>query len=676
MKPLRLAILGVLSALLLLSNLGVTEAAPPAKELQGLFGVVSAIRSTPEVTFVTVDTSSGPLEVRALEVTKVWVPSRGSTSVQDVLVGDAVAVFLTTDGEDYRQAIRILVKPEQPVHARHFVGVVTQVEEDGTITLRDYQGNQISAEALEDVPHLQPGELVTAVLNHDPPTGALVITGLERAGDSQDRIQAALKGALEMKASANLEALKTRLADNSARHLSLLQEVSQRVPPGAREGILSRWRQEEEQHTRVLSRWDVGKLSAEVSGVISALDGERRRVTIAPPDLEPVEVSIDSATRIQAQGRDLRWDSLGVGDRALTRYDLQTRAASRILVLPPASLQPGIADILLPMVGNGELTGVVTGVSAGASAATVTIRPTAPTGAAPLTFTVLASSAIWVDGRRAELGAALGRPVSVSFDPAARALVELDTLSPEDPKQKAAWGVVHSFLPKKKEDLGEPLPGNFFVITIDDEVLALHHTRETVIRRDGRQVSINEVRLGDLVRPNTRYLAASKELVLLSLKSPRPASVRGTVQGVATTPQGQHRVTIIGDTLDMITVSVTAETELTRQGKPMRFAEVVVGQRVLQGAYEPTSLKAVSLNLERLRSLRVSGVITDINQAKVTVTITPARGETVQVTVTEGTRITGNGKASARFADLQEGARVRTASYDPDTGEAQHLVIH
>jgi hypothetical protein len=179
--------------------------------------------------------------------------------------------------------------------------------------------------------------------------------------------------------------------------------------------------------------------------------------------------------------------------------------------------------------------------------------------------------------------------------------VELDTLAVEDPKQKAAWGVVHSFLPKKKEEVGEPLPGNLFVLTIDDEVLALHHTRETVIRRDGRQVSINEVRLGDLVRPNTRYLAASKELVLLSLKSPRPASVRGTVQGVATTPQGQYRVTIVGDTLDMITVSVTGETELSRQGKPVRFADVVVGQRVLQGAYELTSLKALSLNLEPLQ---------------------------------------------------------------------------
>jgi len=103
---------------------------------------------------------------------------------------------------------------------------------------------------------------------------------------------------------------------------------------------------------------------------------------------------------------------------------------------------------------------------------------------------------------------------------------------------------------------------------------------------------------------------------------------------------------------------------------------VVVGQRVLQGTYEPTSLKALSLNLEPLRSRRLIGVITDINQAKVTVTITPARGEAVQVTVTERTRITDKGKASARFTDLQKGARVGTGSFDPDTRQAQHLVIH
>jgi hypothetical protein len=72
----------------------------------------------------------------------------------------------------------------------------------------------------------------------------------------------------------------------------------------------------------------------------------------------------------------------------------------------------------------------------------------------------------------------------------------------------------------------------------------------------------------------------------------------------------------------------------------------------------------------------VTGGITDINQPKVAFTITPTRGEAVQVAVTEGIRITGKGKASAQFADLQEGARVRTGSCDPDTREAQRLVIH
>lgn len=584
MNTLKLGILGSLASLFLLGSVGVAWASSSSQaEQRGVFGVVSEIAQAPDGTRLNLDTRDGLVTIAATSETTVRVPGRESASVGDVAIGDSVAVLAL--GGDARS---ILIKPDRPVRSSHFVGVVTRVEEDGTVSIVDDRGNQISAAAVGGVSGLRPGELVTAILNRDLDTDALSITGLEGAIENLDRIQAALDGAQQSTVRATLETLKTRLANNSARHLTILQEVAQRVSSTVESVILEELGEAVEAYAPVLARFDAGNPSAEVSGVIGVIDSERRQLTIERPDLEPVDLPIVMDTSIQVLGRDIGFGALSVGDRVVARYDIEAQAASRILVLPGGRLDQRQADVLLPMVRQCEISGDIS-VDLLASPPTVTISPTAPEGGQLLTLTVSEGSVILANGEPVELvSTLLVGPMAASFDPESLALIELDTLSVDASREKTVAGVVHSFVSKTT------LSGNFSILAADGQVLTFNHKEfpETVIRRDGRQVSISEVRLGDLVRPNTRYLTDSKDLVLLSLKSPGAAKVRGVIRGVTTTAEGQKRITISSERLEVITLLVTFDTELA------------VGQRVLNADYDPISLEATRLDLGPLSSLR------------------------------------------------------------------------
>ena len=56
----------------------------------------------------------------------------------------------------------------------------------------------------------------------------------------------------------------------------------------------------------------------------------------------------------------------------------------------------------------------------------------------------------------------------------------------------------------------------------------------------------------------------------------------GAIRGISETSRGEAQVTIISDRSDVLTVSLTAATQLTRQGQPVTAAELAVGQRVVQ----------------------------------------------------------------------------------------------
>ena len=90
------------------------------------------------------------------------------------------------------RAVSILVRTELPVRTGHLTGIVTSVDEDGSITLRSREGKQITTLALGDLQEIQTGELVAAVIEQDSASGGLAVTGLDRASASLERIAGGL----------------------------------------------------------------------------------------------------------------------------------------------------------------------------------------------------------------------------------------------------------------------------------------------------------------------------------------------------------------------------------------------------------------------------------------------------------------------------------------------------
>jgi hypothetical protein len=636
---------------------------------QGLFGTVSAVsgdhpRAVAGETDIKLDTASGSVEITSTPGTVVRIPGWESATVDSIAVGDPVAVLVSGG-----QALNILVRTPLPVRTSHFTGVVTSLDDDGSIGIQDQAGGHLSAPALEDTPGLRLGELVTAVVEQDLRTGGLLITGLDRAVDSLDRIQSALDQARQTNAGAKLASLRRRLAENGARHLTALDQASQNLAPSVR----GRARQELDSvlgtYASAFSRSGAGTPKAEAMGIITAIDGRSRRVTVSPPGLEPVEVTITGNTSIEFPGRPGRFDLLDLASRVAVRYDVATRTASRVRVLLSETLGDGPAGSLLSIVQRGEITGTVTGLDLEAGSPIVTVRD--PVNGNTKELTATENSVILAGGEPVEVSTLAGAVVAVSFEPGSSSIIELDThtlLASE----ATVSGVVQSFIPKT-------MPGNVSVLTPEGRVRTFNRTEETLIRRDGRQVTISQVRLGDLVRPGTRYRAGSeRDLVLLSLRSVRSAPVHGTIRGVTTAPGGETRVTLSNNWLELVSVLVTGDTQIVSQGKPVPAGDLAAGQRLLSGTFDPVSTEAVRLVLGPPKALQLRGEITEVDENLSAITIAPRRGDPVRLFVLESApvRISLRGNPDSRLSDLRVGQRVRAGFYDAGSMEAIRLVIN
>lgn len=679
MRISNLAILAALSALMLFVTAGAGPSKQAGQTLEGLFGTVSSISPGTEVTLITLQGEAGPVEISANAETQVRIPGERQATTADLALGDPVSVRAASDSEMGTLALSILVRPDRPVRTRHFTGVVTSVEDDGTVGIRDRQGNEIAATILYEVPGLRPGEVVTAALDQDLLSQSLLITGLDRATKALDRILAALENAEQSQAADVLEALRGRLAENGAHHLTILDNASQQVAPPLRARVRQEKDSVQNAYSEALNGFRAGPPAMQVSGTISDIDGLRQRLTIDARDLASTEVAVTSESSIKFRGRPLQFRDLDLGNRVIVCYDLNTDAAIWITVLAGEVLGPELADLLLPMAGSGEIAGTVIAVDTlDPEAVTITIEDLA-TGR-PMELVVTNESVILPGNGVGELASLPELQVIASFDPESLAIIKLEEL-PLAADESTVSGVVHSFI-------GKGLPDNFSILTGQGEAMTFSHTPGTVIHRDGRQVSINEVRVGDLVRPSTRFrgsiaagpstTGAGQVLVFLGLKSPEPASIKGTIRGIGESSQGDGWVTIFSDRSEVRTVSLTVTTQLTQQGQPVAASELAVGQRVVNGTYDPISGEAIRLMLEPSRSKQVRGEITGLDETRMAVTITPRQGEPVELMVLESTpaRITLRGNPSPRFSDLQIGNQVRIALYDPETSLAYRLVVN
>ena len=567
----------------------------------GVFGTVESV--TPSK--ITLETGSGPVTLSIDDGTAVAIHGWKSPSVSNITSGALVAIM--ADGP---RALSVLAVLGRPARTRHFTGIVAASAPTGSvgagssdvrnITLWDDSGRQITAiaaETLTDALNGAPvGEVVTAVLEQDLSTGSLTVTAIDRALASAERLYEAL--ALNQKidspqATANITNLRWRLAEHGVRNLSIL--VNNQPYEGWREAIAGA----DGAYTRLFSEHHIGAPSADVTGLVTAIENAMggsgtRQVTIQPASGQAVMVKISDATPVALFGERIRSGQLDLASRITVRYAISGNDANRVTVMAGNTLSDDASAKLAARAGLGEVQGTLMDVRA--TAALITILD--PATGQPVTLQTGGQSAgrfpgaaVYRDGNPVDLDPSMeGSNVFARFDPASHRLLELESLKPLSGEELVS-GVVHSFIPKFAD-------GNLTIRTTDGRLRSFTHNAGTSIRRDGLRVSIQDVRLGDLVRPNTRVRLSdgtggqAREIVVLSLKAPQPGLTTGVIRGLTGGFGGQVRVTVSNIWLDMISLKVTSQTAITQLGRTLGAQDLKVGQNVALASYDLVTLEA------------------------------------------------------------------------------------
>ena len=550
----------------------------------GIFGTVTAVAPSE----ITLRTGSGPVTLSIDAATIIRIHGWGSPSVSNIALGTPAAVL--TEGP---RAVSVLAVPSRPVRTRHFTGLVAGPGPGKNLTLRDDSGRTVTANIMEGVGAVTVGELVTAVLEQDLATGNLTVTAIDGAAESARRLFAALDlnlsseepgGSSGSGGQDNLSALRWRLTEHSAAHLSNLIALDA--------GSLAAAQQ---LYSPVLTRHRAGKPSADVTGMVTLMNSATGQITVQPEQGRPVTVRVGETTPVALFGERVRSGQLDLASRVTVRYSLSGMDASRVAVLAGNTLPDDASAQLALSAGRGEVQGIL--IDAG-SPAIITILDRAAGRQISL---ITAKATILRDGAPAVLNSGMeGANVFARFDPDSFQLLELESMTPLHGDELVS-GVVHSFIPKAAE-------GNLTIRTPDGRLRSFTHNINTVIRRDGLRVSINEVRLGDLVRPNTRVRTPDTpkgragEIVVLSLKAPEPGLVTGIIRGVSGGPEGYIRVTVSDIWLELISLKVGPGTDITQQGRTLAVDDLAVGQEVTYGSYDPVTLVAGQLKLNPPRA--------------------------------------------------------------------------
>ena len=552
-------------------------------EALGVFGTVTSVSPAE----LTLETTSGQISLATDSETTVTIHGWGSPSVSNIAKGTLVAAM--TDGQHADSVLAVLTRPAQ---TRHFTGILAGIDDSGNLTLQDNSGRQITAitsEISDFIGLTSVGEVVTAVLKQDLATGDLTVTAIDRALAGAERLNAALalnQQIDSVQASTNISALRWRLAEHGVGNLTMLVDSQ---PYDATEGAL---KGAGEFYAKVFSENQIGTPSADVTGLVTSIDSANGQITVQPVSGQPVMVKISANTPVALFGERVKSGQLDLASRITIRYSISGNNASRVTVMAGNTLSKVSAAQLAATAGWGEVQGVLTDVGPETQ---VTIMVDRATGEQISLQT--AGSAVLRNGMTVKLDPSMeGSEVFARFDPISYRLLELESLTPAR-NEELVSGVVQSFIPKVAD-------GNLTIRTPDGRLRSFTHNTDTAIRRDGLWVFIQDVKVGDLVRPNTRVRSLdggeekAGEIIALSLKSAEAGLVRGIIRGVTAGLGGEVRVTLSNIWFDLISLKVDSKTAITQQGRTLGVQDLVVGQGISLASYDPVTLEAGVLALD------------------------------------------------------------------------------
>jgi hypothetical protein len=565
-------------------------------DVSGVFGMVTSALGSK----FNLQTDSGPITFSIDSDTTVAIHGWDEPSVTNIALGAPVAIMAY--GSDAESVLAVMGRP---VRTRHFTGIVTGFRPadsilPGSITLRDGSGLQITAITDGSVEDPTVGEMVTAVLEQDLSSGSLSVTAIDQALSGAQRLYDALALNLEIgsaEASANMTALRWRLAEHGVRNLSML--VNSQPFEGSQDAMTNA----ESTYARMFSEHSIGAPSADVTGLVKSIAtsmgteggvgksaGSTRLVTVQPESGQSVMVKLSDTTPVALFGERIKSGQLDLASRITVRYTLSGNDANRVTVMAGNTLSADSSTQLAAVAGRGEVQGTLMNVNDTGDFITILDQATGQ----PLSFQTAGSppgAPVYLNGAPAELDSSLeGLSVFAHFDPASQRLLELESLA-LSPNEETVAGVVHSFIPKMAT-------GNLTIRTTEGRFRSFTHHAGTAIRRDGLLVSMQDVRVGDLVRPNTR-VRITGEIKVLSLKTPEPGLVAGTIRGVTAGFGGELRVTVSNIWLDFISLRVNSETAITQEGRNLGAQDLAVGQEIALASFDPVTLETGVLALAR-----------------------------------------------------------------------------
>ncbi len=638
------------------------------EQQRGILGQVTEIRTpSPGLTVISVDTvDNGTQQIEASENSAIIVPGKETASVNDISVGNFLAVLAAA--EDSRLiAQNIMVKPDMPVVHAHIIGSKVGGVGD-QIILMNRDGNSVAADISPDSVRIDPGRIVTAVVRQDLKTGALSLLAAEPVDIATARLTSALEAAARSGSLQNLSNLANRATADITGHLTILQEIQNRADPSISFLFTDALERAVQAYSAQLALFDLGKPTIRIVGRIEDIDRTQGLIFVSLEQGPRAELQLTDSTNISH----FRLESP-------TAENLERAQEIAVLYEPDASQAPAIrglarsVDVIFPrlgentiasllaQVGIGEVEGTVDAVVPDATPPTVSV--TLITGRV-VTLTTTPNTQILVGGVPAELADLVPlASVKVRHNASTREAVSIETFD-ESPDQTFITGIVRSFIPKFGENIPQSSEnGNISITSIDGQTRTLIITENTIIERDGLRGNMKAISWGDIVRPVSTYDTQNREIRRISV---RPPEFKGTIRGKVTASSGKHYLTVSTDQSNFITVRLVISDE--------EFEALQVGQRVMSTVYNPLTPEVGQLVVMPAKSIKATGTISALDKDKGVLTLAPATGEPIELLLPNKPGIVSLDGEAKSTQDLNVGDKVQAVFYRPDNKVVVSLV--
>ena len=311
MKTLRLVGMLLLVVALTLTATGSAYGAPQLQresQRQGLFGDVSSVVDN------TIILDSGEI-VATDENTLFVVPGVDDADLNDIAVGDRLAIVAIELADGSLLAVNVLVTPEKPVSNTHVLVVVTGAQ-GGLITLIDNRGRPHNME-LPVGKSVKVGDLLTLVIDPDDDTDTLKPRDIAAIDKVVDKLLEDIQDAVGRAR----ERLQELLEDNGNEHLTALARALEQASDEAQQALQAALISTQSRLAAQHQGAGVEGPFIKIKGFVTAFDVTDGSGTITIDSLDDGEVTIDvtPATRIE--------DPIVVGDFVEVKYNLDLEAA-------------------------------------------------------------------------------------------------------------------------------------------------------------------------------------------------------------------------------------------------------------------------------------------------------------------------------------------------------------